>query len=61
MTPGERIEIDHRQERLDWMRDEFRAAQQRRYEKGARGSPTATEPPAPALTPEPPAVAPLLR
>ena len=30
-APGDLIEID-RQARLDWMRAEFRAAQQRRYE-----------------------------
>ena len=28
----ERIDADDRQGRLDWMRAEFRAAQQRRYE-----------------------------
>ena len=31
MTTGE-IETNERQARLDWMRAEFRAAQQRRYE-----------------------------
>jgi len=29
----ERIDADDRQGRLDWMRAEFRAAQQRRYER----------------------------
>jgi hypothetical protein len=32
---GEPGDIDDRQERLAWMRAEFRAAQQRRYEKRA--------------------------
>ena len=49
-APGELIEIDHRQERLDWMRAEFRAAQQRRYDKAAitLAAATALTTPAPA-------------
>ena len=48
--PRELIEIDHRQERLDWMRAEFRAAQQRRYDKAAitLAAATALTTPAPA-------------
>lgn len=49
-TPGELIEIDHRQERLDWMRAEFRDAQQRRYEKAAApDTSTALAKPAPSF------------
>ena len=54
-TPGELLEIDHRQERLDWMRAEFRDAQQRRYEKAAilAATTTALAKPAPGPRPEP--------
>ena len=48
-TPGELIEVDPRQERLDRMRAEFRAAQQRRYEKAAIALAAATA----LTTPEP--------
>jgi hypothetical protein len=51
-TPGELIEADGRQERLDWMRAEFRAAQQRRYEKAAIALAARTAPPTPAPAPK---------
>jgi hypothetical protein len=53
-TPGELIEIDHRQERLDRMRAEFRDAQQRRYEKAALAlaATTALATPAPTIGPK---------
>ena len=51
-TPGELIEVDRRQERLDWMRAEFRAAQQRRYEKAAVALAAATALTTPAPVPE---------
>ena len=51
-TPGELIEVDPRQERLDWMRAEFRAAQQRRYEKAAIVLAAATALTAPAPVPK---------
>ena len=52
--PGE-PGIDEHEERLAWMRAEFRAAQQRRYEQHAiarvNRSMTATTPPAPEAAP----------
>lgn len=58
-TPGELIEIDRRQERLDCMRAEFRAAQQRRYERAAiLATTTALEKPEPAAPPDPPTLLP---
>ena len=51
MTP---IEIDDRQARLDWMRAEFRNAQQCRYEKVATALDTAAATPEPTPPPEPP-------
>jgi hypothetical protein len=52
------MDIDEQQERLAWMRAEFRAAQQRRYEKrdAARVNKSLTAtPPAPEV--EPPTLA----
>jgi hypothetical protein len=55
-TPGELIAVDRGQERLDWMRAEFRAAQQRRYERAAipPATTTALAKPEPAPPSEPP-------
>ena len=54
-TPGELIEVDRGQERLDWMRAEFRAAQQRRYERVAipLATTTALAKPEPGPPPQP--------
>ena len=52
MTQGELIEIDDRLARLDWMRAEFRAAQQRRYDRRYEESPTALTKTAPLANPE---------
>ena len=54
-TPGELNEVDRRQERLDWMRAEFRAAQQRRYARASipLATTTALAKPEPAPPPEP--------
>ncbi len=58
-APDEPIGIDEYQERLAWMRAEFRAAQQRRYEKRAialvNTSLTARQPSTPEV--EPPTLA----
>lgn len=48
------VDTDEHVERLAWMRAEFRAAQQRRYEKGAivlANKSLAARPPAPEAEP----------
>ena len=55
----ERIDADDRQGRLDWMRAEFRAAQQRRYEASRDAVVTKVSgvEPKPGPEPEPPTLA----
>lgn len=48
----ENIEIDERQARLDWMRAEFRAAQQRRDAKRRHAVAIEVRPAEPAPVPE---------
>lgn len=51
-----RISADERQSCLDWMRAEFRAAQQRRYEARPRAKEVRVAEPKPAPQAEPPTV-----